>query len=92
MTAPFSLNINYGNANGVPIIASVNAGSWNLVYVTLSYNYSRSPPGDAPVPPYPGPVSGSPLASPSTIAANTRLQLFAGEAASLVAAGAAVYS
>jgi hypothetical protein len=92
MTAPFSLPITYGTVSGSPIAGYANAGTWQLVYVTLSANYARKPPGDYPVPPYPGPVTASLTAFPQTIPNGTRLQLFADEAAALVTAGAAAYS
>jgi hypothetical protein len=63
-----------------------------IVYVTLSANYARKTPGGYPVPPYPGLVASSLTASPQTIPSGTRLELFADEAAALVAAGAAAYS
>ena len=89
MTAPFSLPITYGTVNGSPISGYANAGTWGLVYVTLSANYARNPPGDYPVPPFPGPLTSSLVASPQTILSGTRLQVFADEAAALVTAGAA---
>jgi hypothetical protein len=92
MTAPFSLPIVYGTVSGSPIAGFVNAGTWQLVYVTLSANYARNPPGGYPVPPYPGPVTASLTATAQTIASGTRLELFADEAAALVAASAAADS
>ena len=61
-------------------------------YVTLSANYARSCPADYPDP-NPGLGAQASLTAASKMITNgTRVQLFAGEAAALVAAGAASYS
>jgi hypothetical protein len=91
MTAPFSLPITYGTVSGSPIAGNVNAGTWSKVFVTLSADYVRSPPGGYPDP-NPGNPDNSLTSYPQTIAATTRLQFFSDEAAALVTAGAAVYS
>src|SRR5271154_1664191 len=98
MTAPlpFSLPITYGTVSGSPISGFTNAGTWNLVYVTLSAAYVRNPPGEYPNP-NPGNTDPSPsnpnlTGYPQTIANRTRLRLYADEAAALVTAGAAAYS
>ena len=70
MTAPLpsSLPITYGMVGATPIAGYANAGTWQLVYVTLPANYARNPPAGYPVPPFPGPVTASLTAFAQTVA------------------------
>jgi len=85
--------VKHGTANSVAInvdLSRIEPGAPR--YVTLSYSYATlTPPGAPSRPAFTGAAAGN-LDFPKTIANGTRLQLLAGEAAALVAAGVAVYS
>lgn len=91
--APSSLPQVWGTVGATTISGFSNTGTWILTWITLTGgNYVRNPPGGYPVPPYPGPVSASKTATPKTLANGTRIQLYADEAAALVANNCAIYS
>ena len=92
MSAPSSLPIAWGTVGAAPIAGFVNPSSWGLRFVTLSAAYMRNPPPGHPRPPFSGSASSSATAFAQTIPSGTRIQVFADEAAALVAAGAAAYS
>ncbi len=88
-----ALTIKTGAVGATPISALCGPDHFlTKRYVTLSADYARSCPKD-----YPDPNPGmgaqvSPTAGAKTLTDTTRVQLFAGEAAALVAAGAGSYS
>lgn len=85
--------VNYGTANGSPIIAREDAGNYDRrTLVTLTTTYVRSLPGGAAagyIDPNSTGTGSSPTGAPRTFLSGAVLTLFPAEAAALIAAGAA---
>ncbi len=84
-----------GTINGTPIVANllnkgVGAHPWDVVRVSLSANYVTANPPGYPARP-PAGQAASKLGQLGTVSLGTTLQMFAHEAAAVVAAGGGSY-
>lgn len=86
-----------GTVSGTPIVADLlakghGANPWDIVKVTLSANYVRSPPAGFPELPPPGQEVKKRTTAMSTLSSGTTFSFHSHEAAALVAAGAGSYA